>query len=107
MDQESVVENCELPNPESAAIGECVYILFFISHPVILTAFGMFPEMVICIVLIVALFFRFDLPHHGINNLQVRSSHFPGLGRGQIYTHRYRYIQVYRYIIYVYIYIYI
>ncbi len=43
----------------SADFGECTYILFCISHPVILS-FGTFPEMVICTVLVVVIFFRFD-----------------------------------------------
>jgi hypothetical protein len=59
MDLDSVANNREQPNPESVAIGECMYIFFFISHPVILS-FGTFPQMVICIVLIVVIFFRFD-----------------------------------------------
>jgi hypothetical protein len=54
-----VMDDREQPNPETAAIGECTYILFFISHPVI-PSFGTFPQMVICIVLIVVIFFRFD-----------------------------------------------
>jgi hypothetical protein len=40
-------------------------------------------QMVYLRVLIVVIFFRFDSPHHGINNFQVRSSNFPGLGREQ------------------------
>ncbi len=59
MDLDSVVDNREQPNPESADFGECTYILFFISHSVILS-FGTFPEMVICTVLIVVIYFRFD-----------------------------------------------
>ncbi len=59
MDLDSVVDIREQPNPESVAFGECMYILYFISHPVKLS-FGTFPQMVICIVLIVVIFFRFD-----------------------------------------------
>jgi hypothetical protein len=55
MDLDSVVDSSEQPNPESAAFGECMYILFFISHPGILS-FGTFPQIVICIVLIVVIF---------------------------------------------------
>jgi hypothetical protein len=43
MDLDSIVDDRERPNPESAAIGESMYILFFISHPVILS-FGIFPK---------------------------------------------------------------
>jgi hypothetical protein len=50
MDLDSVADNREQPNPESVAIGECMYILFFISHPGILS-FGTFPQMVVCVVL--------------------------------------------------------
>jgi hypothetical protein len=59
MDLDSVVDIREQPNPESVAFGEYTYIVFFISHPVILSS-GMFPQIVICIVLIVVIFFRFD-----------------------------------------------
>jgi hypothetical protein len=46
------------PNPESAATGQCMYILFLIYHLVTLS-FGTFPQMVysICMVLIVVIFF--------------------------------------------------
>jgi hypothetical protein len=42
--------------------------------------------MVICMVLTVVIFCRFDYPHHGINSFHVRSSHFPGL-----VSHRYNF----------------
>jgi hypothetical protein len=59
MDLDSVADNREQPNLESAAIGQCMDILFFFSHLVTLS-FGTPPKGFICIVLIVVIFFRFD-----------------------------------------------
>jgi hypothetical protein len=50
---------CEKPNLEPAATGQCMCILFFINHLVILS-FGASPKWFFCIVLIVVTFSRFD-----------------------------------------------
>ncbi len=55
MDLECAVDIHKPPNPEPGALGKCALILFFISHPAILS-FGMITQMVICIVLIVVIF---------------------------------------------------
>jgi hypothetical protein len=55
MDLGSAVDIHKQPNPEPVALGKCTLILFFISHPAILS-FGMLTQMVNCIVLIVVIF---------------------------------------------------
>ncbi len=55
MDLDRVVDNYEQPNPESATTGQCMYILFIISHLVILSLVT-FPQMGYRIVLIVVIF---------------------------------------------------
>jgi hypothetical protein len=52
---DSAVDIHKQPNPDPVALGKCTLILFFISHPVILS-FGMLAQMIICIVLIVVIF---------------------------------------------------
>jgi hypothetical protein len=55
MDLGSAVDIRQQPNSEPVALGKCMLILFFISHPVILF-FGTLSQMVICIVLIIVIF---------------------------------------------------
>ncbi len=75
MNLDSIVDIHEQPNPESADTGQCMCILFYISHLVILS-FGTSPKWFIRIVLILVIFL--GLINHGIMNFQVRPSHFPG-----------------------------
>jgi hypothetical protein len=55
MDLDSAVDIHKQPYPEPVDLEKCTLILFFISRPAILS-FGMFTQMIICIVLIVVIF---------------------------------------------------
>jgi hypothetical protein len=59
MDLDSVADNRGQPIPESATTGQCMHILFFISHLVILS-FGTFPQMVYLYSTDRCYIFRFD-----------------------------------------------
>jgi hypothetical protein len=62
MNLDGAVDIHEQPNPESAATGQCMCILFIISHLVILS-FGTSPKWFIRIVLILVIFV-FSLINH-------------------------------------------